>query len=123
MKVKLVSNPKNAPCCVRLDIVMNNQAKRFLKGEDWELPRNAIPNLLFQVDYDFPFVAQMFGWSPKECQNIAKSCNHVHTDGTVRCQQCGTTAASFIASARDWLDNHDGKTIELDNELLNSFEV
>jgi len=98
--------------------------------------------VLIQTDWDFPGVASTFGWStefvqrcpecgvvhldpdeiytkgfpvewrcPKCHQNRTTPCPHETTDGSVDCD-CGMAASAFIAAAREWLDNHDGATVE-----------
>lgn len=55
-----------------------------------------------QTDWDYPGVASTFGWTPcKECRE---------TDGTVDCAH--HTASEMISSAREWLDDHIGKTVD-----------
>lgn len=99
-------------------------------------------SVLIQTDWDYPGAAGSFGWSPylvrncPECgiatvdhdhiyttgypveytcpkchQNRTDGCPHQETDGTVDCR-CGVTAGDFIASAGDYLDDHDGATAD-----------
>ena len=116
MQITLDSNPSNAPGC--LLIVADN-------GED----------RLIQTDCDWPGIASTFGWTPvskqrcRECGHIANVsdcqtwacgecgrvqavCNHRGTDGTVNCPDCTIDASALIAAARDFLDEHDGATVE-----------
>ena len=80
---------------------------------------------LIQLDWDYPGVAESFGWSigkiqahchhnasteeccpcPNDCEF---ACDHSGTDGTVRCDECGLTATDFINAAREWLDDNIG---------------
>lgn len=82
-------------------------------------------SILVQTDYDYPGVAGTFGWwpgmvpvPPDYAYPVAigdfRSCPSEHdgTDGTVACPTCGQTASAFIASAADWLDDHDGATAD-----------
>ena len=94
-------------------------------------------SVLIQTDWDYPGVANSFGWSIrnvqrcKECNRaltvdngcklfacdhcddlIGKCCDHSHTDGTVDCPDCGVTAVAFITAADEWLSDHDGATAE-----------
>ena len=58
-------------------------------------------DILIQTDWDFPGTARTFGWAPKPGPD---GCQHRGTDGTITCPDCGRTAGSFIAEARDYLD-------------------
>ena len=95
-------------------------------------------SILIQTDWDYPKVAQNFGWSLAEvqrcpechvlvdpsdvmCQKCSHElrdetpdpfCWHLYTDGTVDCPDCGVGVSEFITSARDWLKSHDGVTAE-----------
>lgn len=93
----LDANPSNAPCCVKLE---DSQGR----------------SVLFQTDWDWPSVASLFGWSTEhefKGKQGAEAClGSGFTDGTVDCPQCGYKAGQFIASAREWLDDHDGETCE-----------
>lgn len=40
------------------------------------------------------------------------ACEHPHTDGTVRCPDCGISQSDFISAAYDWLVTNDGATAE-----------
>lgn len=97
MKITLDSNPSDAPCCVK--IIADN-------GED----------RLIQTDWDFPAIASTFGWSISELSAPDKKhgnrCEHVQTDGTVKCPDCDTTPSEFIQAAREWLDDNDGAEAE-----------
>lgn len=70
--------------------------------------------ILVQLDYDWPGVASTFGWhvSMNEPFPYAEKCDHDGTDGTIDCPACGLPAASFIAAARHYLDEHEGKRAE-----------
>jgi len=99
MKLRLDAHPHNAPCCVKLAMVSNH------------IPREIAPSILFQVDTDFPAVASLFGWRPMEVLGT-EDCDHEGTDGTVDCQKCKLKSTTFIAHARNWLDDCDGRTCE-----------
>lgn len=51
--------------------------------------------ILVQSDWDYPGVAQSFGWIPCHCRK---------TDGTVDCEH--RTASEMINEAREYLDEH-----------------
>ena len=92
--------------------------------------------VMVQTDHDYPGVASTFGWSVTELGGYLPQrpmttreratfhetgrdprpdivpCLHDGTDGTVDCEGCGETASNFIASARQWLDDHLGATTE-----------
>jgi hypothetical protein len=98
MKITLNSNPKEAPGCL---LIINENGD----------------TLLIQTDWEWPGVANAFGWNMLSVQrdysqlcNKGKSlvCEHRHTDGTVDCPDCGVKVREFIASARQWLDENDG---------------
>lgn len=97
MKIKLNANPDNAPCCVLIELVGLNRDK------------------LFQTDYEFPFVAGLFGWRVGFVGN--GRCPHKSTDGTIPCADCGLSASMFIQSARNWIDEKDGQEVEVDGEI------
>ena len=59
--------------------------------------------ILVQTDWDFPGVAQAFGWTPCHCGG---------TDGTVDCRDCGRTAGEMITEADQYLFEHDGERVE-----------
>lgn len=84
----------NAPCC---------------HGEIVNL-ENENESILIQTDWDFPSVAQSFGWSIREVQKNNKNCDHSSTDGTIDCD-CGITVNEFIEAARIYLSN-DGMVTE-----------
>jgi hypothetical protein len=108
MKVTLDANPNDAPCCVKLVAPNGTSA-------------------LFQTDWDWPSLARLFGWST----------NHRHrkstleytdeentpcvgsdaTDGTIDCPTCGKSAGTFIAEAREYLDEKDGEEVEIDDGI------
>lgn len=81
--IRLNADPWSAPGCV---LIENDDGR----------------SLLIQTDWDWPGIASTFGWSP--C--------HDRTDGTVDCPECGRTAFSLIQEARQWLDEHDGESVE-----------
>ena len=90
------STDVNAPCCPG-EIV----------AEDGR-------SILVQTDWDYPSVAQSFGWSLRNVQRCpyCGGCDHSSTDGTVDCPECGVTAGAFIAAAGEWLRDNDGTTAE-----------
>lgn len=57
--------------------------------------------VIVQTDWDYPGVARDLGWQPCECGA---------TDGTIDCAH--HTASEMIASAREYLDDHDGESFE-----------
>lgn len=67
-----------------------------------------------QTDWDYPGIATAFGWSISSVK--PKDCKHESTDGTIRCDTCGTEPGVFISAAYDWLVEHEG-TFSLDPEL------
>jgi hypothetical protein len=72
--------------------------------------------LLVQSDWDFPAIACELGWNLRRVQrkrgqtarHLSRAsragCPHRSTDGTVTCNECGTTASEFIMFARAYLD-------------------
>jgi len=64
--------------------------------------RNA-KTVLVQTDYDYPGVASNLGWSGTCCGA---------TDGTVDCKTHQKTATEMIASAYDWIVEHEGDEFE-----------
>ena len=70
-------------------------------GWDYILERGDGKTVLIQTDLDYPGVASAFGWLACECGE---------TDGTVNCPH--KTASEMIASARQFLDDHTGQSIE-----------
>ena len=76
--------------------VSRRLAKRYEKATGHE-------SVLFQTDWDFPGLARTLGHRPKG------SCAHRSTDGTVKCEECGKTASSFIEEAVEWLDKQEGR--------------
>lgn len=59
-------------------------------------------DILIQVDYDYPSIAGLFGWSP--CCGA--------TDGTVDCAEHGRKASDMIAEAGEWLADHVGESAD-----------
>lgn len=50
-----------------------------------------------------------------ECRGVTEDflpCRHEYTDGTIDCKQCGCKASQFIESARQWLNDNDGATVD-----------
>ncbi len=85
-------------------------------GCDYHDDKNTV---LIQSDRDFPGVAQNCGWglvlkqaNGFQDDNDGIPCEHDGTDGTVTCKTCGLTAGDFIASAYDYLHDHDGESFE-----------
>jgi hypothetical protein len=70
--------------------------------------------VLIQTDYDYPGVAETFGWSLRDVQHDDNElpCRHQHTDGTIDCPNCGIRAGAFIHSAQEYLDDHIGDEAE-----------
>lgn len=66
-------------------------------------------DILVQTDYSAPGVASTFGWS---LQSVGEGCDHDGTDGTTDCKTCGCTAGQFIAAAIDYINDHDGESVE-----------
>jgi hypothetical protein len=102
MKITLVANPPDAPCCIKL------------AADDGQSD-------LIQTDWDWPGVASSFGWSMREVQRDYRLlcnpppspvCEHPGTDGTVQCDECGVQPGQFIQAAREWIDAHDGATAD-----------
>jgi hypothetical protein len=58
-------------------------------------------DILIQSDWDYPGIANTFGWVPCECGA---------TDGTVNCLH--KTASQMIAEAQEFLDDHIGDSVE-----------
>jgi len=75
-------------------------------------------DILVQTDYDYPGVASSFGWVLRSVQSApwrvltVDGCDHIGTDGTIACPDCGADTTLFIASARDYLDDHIGATAD-----------
>ena len=78
---------------------------------------------LIQTDWDFPGVANTFGWNIQDAQKYETdedgmelekktTCDHSGTDGTVDCEKCGMTATEFITAAANWLDDNIGAEAE-----------
>src|SRR3989337_1069990 len=65
-------------------------------------------SLLFQTDWDYPFLARNLGWDMS-----SPECSHRGTGGTVVCPDCGMTVGEFIAGATDWLDAHCGYEVQV----------
>lgn len=89
-------------------------------------------DMLFQTDFDYVSLATAFGFDTHALphpetddddlldleseqmvmQRSQQGCTHLHTDGTVKCPDCGMTVAMFIAFAMEYLDEHVGDTVE-----------
>jgi hypothetical protein len=88
-------------------------------------------DVLLQTDWDWPLVANTFGWSTEHRQgkknrtldydpharhwdpDYPDACpGSQATDGTVDCPVCKKTASSFIEEAREYLDQNDGAEAE-----------
>jgi hypothetical protein len=87
-------------------------------GEILQVYKNGKPtgrSVLVQTDWDYPGVAQSFGWDMRETQQadrVDRPCQHDGTDGTVPCPDCGLTQTDFISAAYDWLRQQDGAKAE-----------
>ena len=93
-KIYLDSNPDDAPGCYKITDA---------EGHD----------VLIQTDWDYPAVANTFGWNICYVQGDGDAeCDHRCTDGTVDCPDCGVTASAFIEAARQFLDDNDGAEAE-----------
>jgi len=75
--------------------------------------------LLADNDYDWPGVAESFGWSIRLVQQSGREhyparvdCDHAWSDGSIDCLECGVTSGEFIAAARDWLAEHNDVTAD-----------
>lgn len=90
-------------------------------------------SILVQTDWDYPSTAGSFGWSlrsvqsdradtieycaPQETDTICTGhtvwkCDHLGTDGTIVCPDCGVLPVTFIEAAAAWMDENDGATAE-----------
>ena len=74
-------------------------------------------DILVQTDYDYPSLARVFGWDMLETQVMQMGyygviCNHLETDGTVNCPQCGLTPTTFINDADTFLSDNLGAIAE-----------
>jgi hypothetical protein len=77
------------------------------------LPDDAHSQLV-PTDWDYPSVAQAFGWSLRAVQWPAEDsdpCDHSSTDGTVVCRECGMPASKFIGGAFKFLDENIGRIV------------
>ncbi len=93
--IQLVKDCSFAPCSFLAVKVINGKLADYRRDES--------ASVLFQCDYDWPGLASTFGWS---LANVAPiGCCHDSTDGTVKCEHCGTLADAFIAEARQFLDD------------------
>ena len=71
-------------------------------GWDFIIRKDDNQSVLIQTDWDYPSVAQSFGWSGL--------CRCGFSDGTIDCVDA--TASQHIAAARAWLDANIGATAE-----------
>jgi hypothetical protein len=71
-------------------------------------PDNEDNTILIQVDWDYPGIAQSFGWSLTAVQKDGEQCDHSGTDGTITCPECGLTPTDFISAASEWLYENEG---------------
>lgn len=82
MKIRLDSSPCDAPCCMRVEQVDGDGS------------------ILIQQDWDFPSLANTFGWDMQELQKLRKKgdCKHPKFDtddydfvmsGELKCCSCG----------------------------------
>lgn len=98
MKVRLLNGGHFAPCSYVLLIDTSDNLLLWHSFPE-KLPLDA--TRLFQLDWDFPSLASMFGFVPCECGK---------TDGTIECEH--KTPYEMIASAREFLDGHCGDVVE-----------
>ena len=86
MKVQLIQSPEGAPnICFGV--------------YDMEGPEGCV--YFVQSDWDYAGLASRLGWVPCDCGE---------TDGTVPCKH--KTTGEMLASAYDWLSEHDGEEFE-----------
>ena len=71
-------------------------------GED-----NREADVYVQTDWDYPRLAELFGWSP--------CCGSGGTDGTVDCPTCGVTVTEHLLSAVECLDSHCDQITDVPN--------
>jgi hypothetical protein len=64
-----------------------------------------------QTDWEYPSLANAFGWQVKRVRGKDPECEHDGTDGTVDCPGCVTTS-EFLAHAYDFLAGKDGEWTE-----------
>jgi len=76
------------------------------------LNHNESRSILVQEDYGAPSVASSFGWNIRDVQAGDSECDHLHTDGTVDCPDCGVKASTFIEAATEWINENDGTEAE-----------
>jgi hypothetical protein len=90
-------DPSYAPCSYLLCV-----AEKEAGSEDygWNT-RDDSKTVLVQVDFDYPGIAQSFGWDMGASKD---GCDHEGTDGTVVCPACGKTTSQFIQDAGEFLD-------------------
>jgi hypothetical protein len=100
------STEVNAPCCPG-EIVAVGRPRRDDSGRFEPNER-----ILIETDWDYPGVAQSFGWSLRSVQKPGAHCDHDSTDGTVPCRECGLTQTDFISAAYDWLREHNAAEAE-----------
>ena len=121
----------NAPCCPGEIVGPPLEQERDDRGRFRPVERQTI---LIQTDWEYPAVANSFGWSLRtvqrckecgrvdtaihgerwecaECGNRNKTCDHDSTDGTVDCP-CGVGAMEFISAAGEWLRDNHGATAD-----------
>jgi hypothetical protein len=104
----------NAPCAGEIlgQRVWVDEGRRSKRGEP--VKTRVGDSALVQTDWDYPGVAQTFGWDIRSVQQEGREepCGHDGTDGTVTCPECGLKAGDFICAAGIWLEDHDGATAE-----------
>lgn len=105
----------NAPCCPGEIVQVLPKGQRVGRDEDTGRFVAVEPaSYLAQVDFEYPSIAQSFGWSLREVQQPGREscpCDH-STDGSVKCLFCGLEASDFISAAYDWLQENDGVTAD-----------
>ena len=98
-KIQVTRDRSWAPCCFILCKVKDD-------GSINPRSEDAKDSMLVQLDYDFPGLAQAFGWQVP--------CTCGASDGSVDCEACGVTADDMISSARAYLYQcvEDGRQVE-----------
>lgn len=66
--------------------------------------------ILVQSDWELPGIAIMFGGILGEL--VDNGCQHLGTDGTVKCSHCGADVGDFISASMRYLDGCDGQSVE-----------
>ena len=74
----------NAPCCPGEIVRVLPKGERVERGDDGRFRRVEPDTILIQTDWDFPGIAQSFGWSLREVQKEALECDHDGIEIAVR---------------------------------------